>query len=234
MTIICTICARGGSKGVPGKNIRPIAGKPLIAWTVEQALATGLFDIVAVSSDSDAIRQAASAAGAHLAINRPAEMATDQAGKVPAIVHACLAAEAALGRKAEILVDLDCTSPLRELSDITGSIELLRETGATNVITGAEARHSPYFNLVERVADGTVHISKPLPAMVLRRQDSPACFDMNGSVYVWRRDAFLANPQVFYSDTRLFEMPEDRSVDIDRELDFMIVEMLLQRKLASA
>lgn len=234
MTIICTICARGGSKGVPGKNIRPIAGKPLIAWTVEQALATGIFDIVAVSSDSEAIRQAASAAGAHLTIDRPAEMATDQAGKVPAIVHACLAAEAALGHKTDILVDLDCTSPLRELTDITGSVDLLRATGATNVITGAEARHSPYFNLVERVADGTVHISKPLPAMVLRRQDSPACFDMNGSVYVWQRDAFLADPQVFYSDTRLFEMPEDRSVDIDRELDFMIVEMLLQRKLALA
>lgn len=230
MTIICTICARGGSKGVPGKNIRAIAGKPLIAWTVEQALATGLFDFVAVSSDSAAIRAVASAAGAHLTIERPAEMATDQAGKVPAIAHACLSAEAALGRKADILVDLDCTSPLRDLSDITGSVDLLRATGATNVITGAESRRSPYFNMVERAVDGAVHLSKPLPDMVLRRQDSPACFDMNGSVYVWQRDAFLADPRVFYPDTRLFEMPEERSVDIDRELDFLIVEILLQQK----
>ena len=234
MTIICTICARSGSKGVPGKNVRMIAGKPLIAWTVGQALATGLFDIVLVSSDGADIRAAALAAGAHVAIDRPAEMATDQAGKVPAIIHAGLAAEADLGRKADIHVDLDCTSPLRELSDITGSVDLLRETGATNVITGSASRHSPYFNMVERAPDGTVHISKKLGGMVLRRQDSPACFDMNGSVYVWNRDRFHADPQVFYPDTRLYEMPEERSVDIDRELDFQIVEMLLRRKTGQA
>ncbi len=84
--------------------------------------------------------------------------------------------------------------------------------------------------MVERKANGAVHISKPLPSMVLRRQDSPACFDMNGSVYVWDRDRFLDDPQVFYSDTQLFEMPEERSVDIDSPLDFKIVEMLLSQK----
>jgi len=231
MTLVCTICARGGSKGVPGKNIRPIAGKPLIVWTIEQARASGLFDLIAVSSDSAAILAAATAAGADLAIQRPDEMASDTAGKVPAIRHALLAAEAHLGRRARVLVDLDATSPLRDLADISGAMALLEDTGATNVITGAPSRKSPYFNLVERQSDGTVVLSKPLPSMVLRRQDSPACFDMNGSIYVWQRDAFVADPRVFYPDTRLYEMPEERSVDIDSPIDFALVELLLVARL---
>ena len=111
--ILCTICARGGSKGVPGKNIRPIAGKPLIAHSIDQAKRTGLFAAVAVSSDSEEIIETASAWGADLVIRRPEEMATDRAGKLPAIRHAALTAEERLGRKLDILVDLDCTSPLR-------------------------------------------------------------------------------------------------------------------------
>jgi len=227
MTRICTICARGGSKGVPGKNIRLIAGKPLIAWTVEQARACGLFDLIAVSSDSADILAAAMAAGAGLAVQRPPEMATDTAGKIPAIAHALRAAEAHLGRQADVFVDLDATSPLRDVTDILGAVALLETTGATNVITGAPARRSPYFNLVERQADGTVGLSKPLPGAVLRRQDAPECFDMNASIYVWQRDAFAADPRVFYPDTQLFEMPEDRSVDIDSPIDLALVELLL-------
>jgi len=230
MTTICTICARGGSKGVPGKNIRPVAGKPLIAWSIGQARASGLFDLIAVSSDSADILAVAMAAGADLAVERPAELATDTAGKIPAILHALRAAEAHLGRPARVFADLDATSPLRDVADIAGAIDLQATTGATSVITGAPARRSPYFNLVERRADGTVGLSKPLPDQVLRRQDAPACFDMNASIYVWARDAFVADPRVFYPDTRLFERPEDRSVDIDSAIDLALVELLLAAK----
>jgi len=190
--------------------------------------------LIAVSSDSADILAAAMAAGADLAIQRPPEMATDTAGKVPAIAHALLAAKAHLGRPAEVLVDFDATSPLRDVSDITGAVAVLEATGATNVITGARARKSPYFNLVESRDDGTVGLSKPPPEEVLRRQDAPACYDMNASVYVWRRDAFLADPRVFYPDTRLFEMPEDRSVDIDSPLDLTLVELLFAARARGA
>jgi N-acylneuraminate cytidylyltransferase/CMP-N,N'-diacetyllegionaminic acid synthase len=230
MTMICTICARGGSKGVPGKNIRPVAGKPLIAWSIEQARATGAFDLIAVSSDSPDILAAATAGGADLAIRRPDALASDTAGKIPAIEHALRTAEAHLGRRANVFVDLDATSPLREVADIAGAIALQAATGASSVITGAPARRSPYFNLVERRPDGTVGVSKPLPSEVLRRQDAPACFDMNASIYVWARDAFVAAPGVFYPDTRLYEMPEERSVDIDSPLDLMLVELLFAEK----
>lgn len=227
---LCTLCARGGSKGVKGKNLRPLAGRPLIAHSLQQARASGLFAAIAVSSDSPEILAVAREWGADLAIERPAELASDTAAKVPAIRHALLAAEAELGREASVLVDLDATSPLRLPQDIAGAVALLEESGCRSVITGAPARRSPYFNLVERRPDGTVALSKSIDPPPVRRQDVPAAFDMNASVYVWRRDAFLADPRVFYPDTRLYEMPEERSVDLDSELDFAFIEFLLQRR----
>ncbi|MEI8394791.1 MAG: acylneuraminate cytidylyltransferase family protein [Rhodospirillaceae bacterium] len=225
MNRLCTICARGGSKGVPGKNIRRLAGKPLIAHSVEQARATGLFALIAVSSDCPEILAAGRAAGADLAIPRPAELATDTAGKLPAIRHAWVAAEAATGRRYEVLADLDCTSPLRLPADITGAVRLLEESGARSVITGAPAHRSPYFNLME-VTGGIVHLSKTLPFPVLRRQDAPVCYDQNASIYVWRREPFITAPFELDETSRLYEMPRARSLDIDEEIDFSIVELL--------
>jgi len=232
MKSICTICARGGSKGVVGKNGRELLGKPLLAWTIDQAKQTGLFEVIAFSSDSDPLLKAALKAGADIAVKRPDAMATDTAPKLPAIRHCLEQVIVHTGRPPEILVDLDVTSPLRLPSDITGAVELLKKSGASNVITGAPARRSPYFNLVEVRADGTVGLSKVAEPPIVRRQDAPRCFDMNASIYAWRVVAFLENPSVFYQDTQLFEMPEERSVDIDSDLDFTLVELLLRKRLA--
>jgi N-acylneuraminate cytidylyltransferase/CMP-N,N'-diacetyllegionaminic acid synthase len=231
MTHLCTICARGGSKGVIGKNAREIAGKPLLAWTIEQARQTGLFKVIAFSSDSDLLLNAALEAGADLAVKRPDAMATDAAPKLPAIRHCLEQAIARTGMTPDIFVDLDVTSPLRLPSDIAGAVELLQQSGARNVITGSPARRSPYFNLVERRENGSVSLSKTSDPPIVRRQDAPRCFDMNASIYVWRVEAFLENPAVFYPDTQLFEMPEDRSVDIDSDVDLALVEFLLRRRL---
>jgi CMP-N,N'-diacetyllegionaminic acid synthase len=233
MTLLCTICARGGSKGVVGKNARDLLGKPMLAWSIEQARETGLFDAVAFSSDSDALLEAALKAGADIAVKRPDEMATDTAPKLPAIRHCLEQAIAQTGKTPEIFVDLDVTSPLRLASDITGAVALLREGGARNVITGAQARRSPYFNLVEQRTDGSVGLSKSANPPIMRRQDAPRCFDMNASIYVWRVAPFLEQPAVFYPDTRLFEMPEERSIDIDSDLDFALVELLLRQRLSA-
>lgn len=230
MKLLCTICARGGSRGVPNKNIRPIAGKPLLAHTVGQAVDVGLFEVVAFSSDSDAYLEAARAAGARILVRRPAELASDTAGKLPAIRHCVRAAEAELGHEVDIIVDLDCTSPLRLPGDIRACVELLQQQDAGNVITAAPARRSPYFNLVERQPDGRIDVSKRLPVPVLRRQDAPACYDMNASIYVWRRAALMDRDGIFHPDTALYVMPEERSVDIDSDLDWDVVSMLLQRR----
>jgi CMP-N,N'-diacetyllegionaminic acid synthase len=233
MTMLCTICARGGSKGVAGKNARELLGKPMLAWTIQQARETGLFEAVAFSSDSDALLDAALNAGADIAVRRPDEMATDTAPKLPAIRHCLEQAMARTGAHPDIFVDLDVTSPLRLASDITGAVRLLQQTGALNVITGAPARRSPYFNLVEARKDGSVGLAKPADPPITRRQDAPRCYDMNASIYVWRVAPFLEHPSVFYPDTQLFEMPEERSIDIDSELDFALVELLLRRRQAS-
>ncbi len=224
---ICTICARGGSKGVPGKNVRLLAGKPLIAHSVERARECGLFDVIAVSSDSESILDAASQAGATLLIKRPDDLATDQAAKLPVIRHCLLAAEAELKREFEYVVDLDVTSPLRSAEDISDAYRLLIESDAQNVITAMPARRSPYFNMVELDDDGYARLSKPSNEPVVRRQAAPPCYDMNASIYVWRRSALISGETVFMPRTRLFVMPEERSIDIDTELDFQIVEFLL-------
>lgn len=231
MARLCTICARGGSKGVPGKNLRLLAGRPLLAHSIAQAQATGLFAAIAVSSDDPAILEAGRAAGADVLVERPAEMASDTAAKLPAIRHAVVTVEARLGATFEVLVDLDATAPLRRPEDIAGAVRRLEEDPAAgNVITAAPARRSPYFNLVELDGAGVVRLSKPLPVAVVRRQDAPACFDMNASIYVWRRQPFLTAPYVFDDRTRLFVMPRERSVDIDDALDFEIVALLMARQ----
>lgn len=228
--ILCTICARGGSKGVPNKNIRIVAGKPLLAHTVEQARETGLFEHIAFSSDNQEYLKAAQNAGASILVERPPELASDNSGKISAIRHCVISAEKVLGHKVDIVVDLDCTSPLRLSSDIVGSVSLLRERGIGNVITGAPARRSPYFNLVERTSDGRIDLAKRPKTPFLRRQDTPSCYDMNASIYVWRREVLMDNEGLFHADTDIYVMPDERSVDIDSELDFEIVSMLLQRR----
>lgn len=230
MKRLCTICARGGSKGVPGKNVKLLAGIPVLAHSIRQARESGLFDCIAVSSDDDAILAVAEAEGA-LTIRRPAEMASDTAGKLPSIQHAFLTSEEKTGHTFDTHVDLDATAPLRLPEDIVAAVKLLEESGADNVITGMTARRSPYFNLVEVSPDGAVGLSKQRAKNVVRRQDAPPCYDMNASIYVWTREAITTDPKLFGEKTKLLVMPEVRSVDIDHPLDFKIVEMIMSEGL---
>lgn len=230
MKRLCSICARGGSKGVKGKNLRDIMGKPVLAYSIEQALKSNLFDIVAVSSDSDEILEAAKAYGAHQLIKRPDELATDTAAKIPVIKHCAQEVEKNTGLTFDTFVDLDCTSPLRDIEDIVSVVEMIEKDDCQNVITGMHSRRSPYFNLVELSAAGYVGLSKKLEKGIVRRQDSPACFDMNASIYAWKRSSFFEMTTVFSDKTKLFVMPEERSIDIDSELDFQLVKLLLEKK----
>lgn len=225
-TIICTVCARGGSKGVPGKNTRLMHGLPLIQHTLRQAVESGVFTAIVASSDCEAILAcAAGVPGVHTLL-RPADLASDTAGKVPAIRHAMLEMEARLGIECDIAVDLDVTSPLRSPEDIRAAVALLQD-GVPNVLTAMHSRRSPYFNLIERHPDGQIRTAKALPGGVLRRQDAPPCYDMNASIYVWRRGVLAAGDRLFLPGTALYLMPEERSWDIDSEMDWHVVELLM-------
>lgn len=229
MRVIATICARGGSKGVPGKNIRQLAGLPLIAHSIRQALECNIFAAVAVSSDSEEVLSVASTHGATHVVTRPHELASDGAAKIPAIRHCVMQVEETLGI-CDVVIDLDATSPLRNIADIQQAYDLLMNTGCPNVITGCRSRRSPYFNMVEIDGDGNLALAKQPGQDVHRRQDAPRTFDMNASIYVWRRDALFGSDSVISPATRLHEMPESRSLDIDTELDFELVEYLLLRQ----
>lgn len=196
---------------------------------MEQAKVCQIFDTIAVSSDSPEILEIAGKYGADLLVERPPELATDSSAKIPAIQHCVQYAEKVIDKRFEIIVDLDATSPLRLPKDIKGAVNLLETENASNVITGAPARKSPYYNLVELREDGVARLSKPPKKSIVRRQDSPKCFDMNASIYVWKRSVLFEFSPLFNEGTRLFVMPEERSIDIDNQLDFDIVEFLINK-----
>ncbi|WP_299841119.1 acylneuraminate cytidylyltransferase family protein [uncultured Paracoccus sp.] len=223
MTTICSICARGGSQGVPRKNIRALLGKPLIVHTIEQALASSAIDRVFVSTEDAEIAAVAAAAGAEVPFVRPAEMATSSAAKFPVIEHLVAQVEA-MGVEVSRIIDLDPTSPLRLVSDIDAAAALL-DANTDCVITGYPAEKNPYFNMVECGPDGNIGLVKPLPDLVTSRQAAPKVWSMNGSVYVWHRHSLKSG--LWNGRTRIYEMPHVRSVDIDNEIDFRLVELLM-------
>ena len=230
MKSLCTICARGGSQGVKNKNLALLKRKPLIAHTILQAQKSTLFYVIAVSTDSLKIKKTAKKFGIKEIIDRPNEMAASTSPKLPAIQHAVLEIEKRFG-KFDIIVDLDATSPLRSIGDITDAFRLLvNHPEAQNLVTAYPARRSPYFNMLEVGNDGFVQLSKRPENPVFRRQDSPLCYDMNASIYIWRRDALFQNKQVITNRTMLYVMPEERSIDVDSFLDLQLVRLLAKER----
>lgn len=227
---LCAIAARAGSKGLPGKNVKMFAGRPLLQHTVAQAVASGCFDAVAITSDSPLYLDIAREAGADLLIERPAELASDTISKPPVLRHALEVAEKHLGGTVEVLVDLQPTSPLRRPEDIPGAIDvLLRNEALADVVSVSAAKASPYFTLVEDVGDGRISLSKPRPDKVTRRQDAPPVYELNGSIYVWRREAILQELPAINDRTGYWVMPKECSFDIDTSLDFDIAAFVAHK-----
>lgn len=228
--VLCTICARGGSKGVKNKNIKLLHGKPLIAYTIEQAKESGLFEHIVISTDSDLIATVAQEYGAEVFFKRSEEMASDTAGKLEVIKDAFVRSEEYYQTSFDYLVDLDATAPLRSVQDIIGAYQQFLKDDNDNLITAMPSRRSPYFNLVEVDGSGKVALSKKLSSSIVRRQDAPKSYDMNASIYIWKRDIILNENSIFLEKTGLYVMPEERSIDIDSELDFEFVEFLMRKQ----
>ena len=225
--VLCTICARGGSKGVKNKNIKLIKGKPLIAYTIEQAIASGLFERIVISTDSDDIARISKDYGAEVFFKRSTELSSDTAGKLDVIRDAFKRSEEHYGKKYDYLIDLDATAPLRAIDDIIQSFQQFIESNNDNLITAMPSRRSPYFNLIEVDLNGKVKLSKKLENNITRRQDSPKSYDMNASIYIWKRDVILNEKSLFLENTGLYVMPEERSIDIDNELDLKFVTFIM-------
>lgn len=235
MKILVTICARGGSKGVPNKNIRPLLGKPLIAYSIEQAQRWGRADRIIVSTDSEDIARVAKEFGAEVPFLRPSALATDTAEKLPVLRHALTIAEEIHGRF-DVLVDLDACSPLRTVEDLENCRHLFLEKRPKTLFSAVVAHKNPYFNMVEVDPSGWAHLCKKLPLDkrgVTRRQDAPAVYNMNASIYFYQRDVVADESlRTCFTDRSLvYEMNEFTAFDIDREIDFKLVEFILKEGL---
>lgn len=230
MNAIAFIFARGGSKGLPGKNIRPLAGKPLIAWSIEHALAVRRIRRVIVSTDSEQIAEVARKHGAEVPFLRPAELATDDAPEWLAWRHALHHVRDNEGSLPEAMVSVPTTSPLRLPSDIDRCLDEFARGGAEVVIGVTEAHRNPFFNMVKAEPDGTVGLVMSLPGGVRRRQDAPAIFDMTTVAYVADPEFVLTQHATFAGRVRAVQIPVDRAIDIDTQLDFDIAEFLINRR----
>lgn len=220
-SVLAVIAARGGSKGLPGKNIRPLGGRPLIAWSVEAALRAQCIGRVVVSTDSPEIAAAAVAAGAEVPFLRPAELATDGATSADVLAHALAQCPGH-----EIFVLLQPTSPLRTAADLDQAFARMQAVGADGCVSVSEATQSPW--LMYRVGDpGWLEpVLGPWPGG-MRRQDLPPVYLLNGAFYFMRIDNFLRERKLVTSRCIAHVLPEARSVDIDTLADFEQAEAAL-------
>jgi CMP-N,N'-diacetyllegionaminic acid synthase len=221
-SVLGVIPARGGSKGVPRKNLRTVGGKPLLAWTIEAAARSRYLDRVVVSSDEAEIRAAAQALGAE-ALERPAELARDDSPGIDPVLHALRALPGF-----DWVVLLQPTSPLRAAEDIDGALQRCVEQRANACVSVCAARETPYW-MFTLGADRRLQRLMAGAEMPDRRQDAPPVFVLNGAVYV-ARSAWLAETKTFLGDGTVgYPMPDDRSIDIDTEQDLQLLELMLQR-----
>ncbi len=224
--ILCVIPARGGSKGLPGKNVLALLGKPLIAYTIEQAKASKYIDRNIVSTDSNKIAKTAELFGAEVPFIRPKILATDNASIIAVLLHAIDWMENKEKYNFDILVLLHANAPLRSVQDIDNCIKLLVNKKADNVFSVTEAHRNPYFNMVEFYNAGSIRLVKK--GNFVSRQNAPKVFDMNSSIYVWWKNTLKRNKRIFLKKSQIYFMPKESSVDIDDYFDFKIVEMVLK------
>lgn len=230
MAIVGLIFARGGSKGLPGKNIRLFGGKPLISWAVEHARAVSRIDRVIVSTDSAEIAEVAAAAGAEIPFIRPSELAQDKSPEWLAWRHALNFLRDSEGVLPKVMVSIPTTAPLRVPSDIERCIDAFEAGGLDIVVTVTDAHRSPYFNMVRAQKDGTVRLVIPPEIAIVGRQHTPCVYDMTTVAYVARPEFVLNSDGVFDGRVGSVHIPIERAIDIDTMMDFQIAEFLLSKR----
>ena len=216
--VLALIPARGGSKGLPGKNILPVGGRPLLAWSVDAARAARSVDRVVLSSDDDAIMAAARACGCEVPFVRPAALASDNATTIDVVMHALDALP-----DYDVIVLLQPTSPLRTAADIDAACERLASSGAPACVSVSPVDQNPYW-MYHLGEDQYLVPVVETPPSVARRQDLPAVYALNGAVYV-ADIAWLRQSRTFVTrETVAHVMPAERSIDIDTIADFEAFE----------
>jgi CMP-N,N'-diacetyllegionaminic acid synthase len=235
MDVLITICARGGSKGIPGKNIKALAGKPLIFYSLqtanEYANLLGNTDII-LSTDDLHIKQIVEDFKSQVdtSYNRPDFLASDGAGKIDAIQDVLDYATLKTGKHYDYVIDLDVTSPLRTIMDLQKALSILQESPeAYNIFSVSPANRNPYFNMVEESANGYFYTCKE--GAFLTRQSAPKVYDMNASFYIYTSAFFKDGMKKAITEKSLvYEMPHI-CFDLDHPIDFTIMGLLIENNL---
>jgi CMP-N,N'-diacetyllegionaminic acid synthase len=227
---IAAVCARGGSKGVPRKNLRLLHGKPLIGRAIEQARETGIFDRIVTSTDDPEIAAVAGQYGAEVPDLRPAHLARDDSNKWYVFRHLVTELEQRAG-PVGIVADLDTGAALRHVADIRACVARLVDTGADVCVTAYEADHNPYYNMVEMDGQGIARVCLPPPLPIANRQQAPPVYNLSPAIFAIRRNALFCHEHWSQCRMTLCVIPRERAVDIDTEFDFQLVEFLLGQRL---
>lgn len=231
MNVIGFVFARGGSRGIPRKNLRCLGGKPLIGYSIETAFRSRHIRRVVVSTEDEEIAEVARRFGAETPFMRPPELATDSAPEWLAWQHAVrMMNQESHAEKMDVFVSLPTTAPSRSPRDVDACIDLLASSGADAVITVSEARRNPYFNMVELDENQNARIVMSGRTKITRRQDAPRVYDMTTVAYAARPEYILSADNILQGNLRAVVVPPERAVDIDTELDFQFAEFLLQRQ----
>ncbi len=229
MKSICSIAARGGSLGVPRKNIKLLAGKPLISYTIEKALNSKLFSHVIVSTEDKEIASISKKYGAEIPFSRPKKLASNTASGIDVIIHGIKQLQF-LGYDFDVIVNLDCTAPFTKIKDIDSTLKLIKKRQCNAVYAVYKQHHNPYFNMAELDLHGFLKISKKLPSRPVRRQDAPLIYQLTG-FHTFYVDKLLKYQNLFMPKILPYEISPETGLMIDTKLEFTIAELLIKNKL---
>lgn len=227
--ILCTVCARGGSTGIPGKNKALIAGKPLVQYSLESAQSCSYIDDIIISTDDTDIMEIGSKMSIPAPFKRPSRLSENHVPKMEVVRHAAGYAEDFFKKEYDIIIDLSIVSPLRTVQDIKECVKILVDNDADNVFSVSPSYRNPYYNMVE-LKNGEVKLVKSPEKKLTMRQKAPLVYDMNDSIYVWKKEALFKNDTAFNKKTKIYEMPRERGIDIDDPIDLVIVSSLIKKQ----
>ena len=227
--IYCTICARGGSTGVVNKNIKKIKNKPLIFYTINLAIKSKIFDRIILSTDNTKIfNLCKKEKKIECFFLRKSSLSNSKSGKILAIRDAVKKAEKHFNETCNDVCDLDVTSPLRIKKDIVDAFKKFKHKKYDNLFTVCLSRKNPYFNMIEFNKKNEVKIVKKFKNILYRRQDAPTVYEMNASIYFWKKEILFKDNYLFRKNTGTYLMPFHRSIDIDTKGDLELVKFFIK------
>ena len=226
MKILCSICGRKGSKGVKNKNLTLVKNKPLIFYTIQQAKKSKLFDQIVVSTNDKKIQAKALEYGASCWFLRSNRLSNSSSPKIPVIRDNLIKSEKYFNSKFEYIIDLDISAPLRDHFDIRRAYNKFIKFKYDNLFSVNKSKKNPYFNMVEMRGE-KVYLSKNKKKFYSRQQ-LPIVYSLNASIYVWKRKALLQHNNLIGKKTGIYEMSEEKSIDIDSKFDLKLVKFLMK------